>query len=120
MAYCLNCGAPVEESNEFCPSCGAFIPWDMIQAQRQEYDGSMQREISPDRYEQQVQVQRGREKNKWAAVLMCFFFGVFGVHRFYEGKIGTGLLYLFTGGLFGIGVIVDLIILLCKPNPYFV
>ena len=41
--------------------------------------------------------------------LICFFFGVFGIHRFLTGKIWTGILYIFTGGLFGIGVIVDFI-----------
>src|SRR3954471_14339523 len=35
------------------------------------------------------------------------FFGVFGVHRFYLGKWGTGLLYLFTAGLLGIGILYD-------------
>lgn len=49
------------------------------------------------------------EKNKWVVFLLCLFLGVFGAHRFYERKIWTGLLYLFTGGLFGIGVLVDLI-----------
>jgi len=34
---------------------------------------------------------------------------VFGVHRFLTGKIWTGILYIFTGGLFGIGIIVDFI-----------
>lgn len=47
------------------------------------------------------------EKNKWVALILCLFFGVLGVHRFYEGKIGTGILYLLTLGLCGIGVIVD-------------
>lgn len=49
------------------------------------------------------------EKNKWVVFFLCLFLGVFGVHRFYEKKIGTGFLYLFTGGLFGMGVLVDLI-----------
>lgn len=59
-------------------------------------------------------------KNKWIALLLCFFFGVIGVHKFYEGKILLGIVYIFTGGLFGIGVLIDFISLLFKPNPYYV
>jgi len=44
--------------------------------------------------------------------LLCLFLGVFGVHRFYLGYIGMGVLYLLTGGLCGIGVLVDLILIL--------
>lgn len=60
----------------------------------------------------------GKMKNKWVAVALCFFLGVFGAHKFYEGKIGMGILYLFTCGLFGIGTIIDFFVLLFKPNPY--
>lgn len=59
-------------------------------------------------------------KNKWVAFLLCLFLGGLGVHKFYEEKIGMGILYLFTGGLLGIGWLIDCIVLLCKPNPYFV
>ena len=58
-------------------------------------------------------------KNKWVSFFLCLFLGVLGVHKFYECRILLGLLYLFTGGLFGIGVVVDLIILFFKPNPYY-
>ncbi len=62
----------------------------------------------------------GAPKSKWVALALCFFLGVLGIHKFYEGKVGMGILYLFTGGLFAIGVIVDFIMLLFKPNPYYV
>ena len=62
----------------------------------------------------------GRPKNKWVAFFLCLFVGFCGVHKFYEGKVGMGILYLFTVGLFGIGILVDLITLLFKPNPYYV
>ena len=39
--------------------------------------------------------------------VLLTFLGVFGVHRFYLGKIITGVIYLCTGGLLGIGVIYD-------------
>ena len=41
------------------------------------------------------------------AWILLTFLGIFGAHRFYLGKIGTGLLYLLTGGLFAIGIVYD-------------
>jgi TM2 domain-containing membrane protein YozV len=41
------------------------------------------------------------------AWLLLTFLGIFGIHRFYMGKWGTGILYLLTGGLFLIGVLYD-------------
>lgn len=58
-------------------------------------------------------------KNKWTAFFLCLFLGWIGAHKFYEGRIIFGIIYILTGGLFGVGVIVDLIILFLKPNPYF-
>jgi TM2 domain-containing membrane protein YozV len=52
-------------------------------------------------------------KSRLAAALLAFFLGGFGVHRFYVGKIGTGILIIVTiGGFFGIWVLIDLIMIL--------
>ena len=42
-------------------------------------------------------------------ILLCFFLGALGVHRFYVGKIGTGLLQLVTFGGLGLWALVDFI-----------
>jgi TM2 domain-containing membrane protein YozV len=42
------------------------------------------------------------------AWLLLTFLGAFGIHRFYLGKWGTGIIYLLTGGLFLIGLLYDL------------
>ncbi len=52
-------------------------------------------------------------KSRTAALLLCIFLGGLGIHRFYVNKIGTGILWLLTGGCFGIGCLVDLILIIC-------
>jgi TM2 domain-containing membrane protein YozV len=45
------------------------------------------------------------------AWILLTFLGFFGIHRFYMGKVFTGLLYLFTFGLFGAGILYDFLTL---------
>lgn len=52
------------------------------------------------------------KKSKSVALLLCIFLGLLGAHRFYVGKIGSGFLYLLTGGLCGFGWIIDLLIII--------
>jgi len=52
------------------------------------------------------------QKSKVTALLLCFFLGGLGAHRFYVGKTGSGLVQLFTLGGFGIWALIDFILIL--------
>jgi hypothetical protein len=52
------------------------------------------------------------EKRALTTGLLCLFVGVFGAHRFYVGKYGTGLLMLLTIGGVGIWMLIDLILII--------
>ena len=121
---------------ETCKNCDAHEFTELDDAYVCDYCGSRYnkmpvRELTEIRYvevpvptpvpETKVQITpNGKPKNKWVAFFLCLFLGFYGAHKFYEGRIGMGILYLFTAGLFGFGWIVDCVRLLAKPNPYYI
>ena len=59
-----------------------------------------------------------RMLNKWIVLILALVGGWLGVHRFYEGKIFTGILYVITFGFFGLGTFIDILLILGKPTTY--
>ena len=124
---CPNCNTSV--SGSYCPSCGAFVgigeeperkETSFNSADIPQQPESTQYSTAPNgqpiiinNYTGPAHNPNDSEKNKWVAFLLCLFFGVFGFHRFYVGKIGTGIIWLLTLGWLGIGAFIDLIIILC-------
>ena len=112
--FCKECGEKIAKKAVVCPKCRCQV----------ENTASAAPQIVIENQNQNVQSQNavpvGKEKNKWVALLLLLFFGAVGGHKFYEGKVGMGVLYIFTLGLLGVGVIVDFFTLLFKPTHYYV
>lgn len=53
-------------------------------------------------------------RTKTKTLLICLFFGIFGAHRFYCGKYISGAIYFLTNGIFGLGALVDLILIVTE------
>lgn len=113
---------------KFCKYCGEKIPADAIICTK---CGRQVEELGKRNADQSIVINNtanatvdargfGRKCDKMISLLLCLFLGWCGGHKFYEGKIGMGIVYLFTGGLFFIGAIVDFLNILGKTNPYYV
>lgn len=116
---------------KFCKYCGEKIPMDAIVCTK---CGRQVEELKSSSKSQPIIINNnvsanannsfpnGRAKSKGLAIVLCLigFLGLGGLHRFYEGKIVSGVIYLLTGGLFYIGTIIDLIALIGKSNTYYV
>ncbi len=125
----------MEEGLKFCKFCGEKIPHDAVictKCGRQvEEIGSKNSQFvinnvassasSSSSSSSATNNQLGvRYCNKWVSFILCLLLGFFGAHKFYEGKIGLGLVYMFTFGGFLIGWIIDFFNILGKPDPYAV
>lgn len=119
--FCKHCGGKIPAAAVVCTLCGCQVEEIHQQAQPNIVINNANTSTNTNtNVNAAVPIPGLRLRNKWVAFALCFFLGYLGAHKFYEGRIGMGILYLFTAGLFGIGWFIDCIALLCKPNPYYV
>ena len=114
--FCKHCGQQIDKDCIVCPICGKQV--EDLKANQQPVVIN-NTNTTPNTVDVKME-NRGKEKNKWVAFVLCLFLGLVGAHKFYEGKILMGVVYIFTAGLFLVGWIIDLIAILMKPNPYYV
>lgn len=88
--FCTRCGKQIADGwvskSGFCHPCASEV-----------------------RTERELEAKKPSEKDWLTAVCLCVFLGAVGAHRFYVGKTGTAIIWLFTLGCFGVGAIVDVI-----------
>ena len=119
--FCKWCGESIDIDCVVCPKCGKQV--EELKQSNQPIvinNTNTNTSVSSSRASASAGGGNGRARNKWVAFFLCLFLGYLGAHKFYEGRVGLGILYLVTLGLFGIGWIIDTISLLFKPNPYYV
>ncbi len=88
--YCSECGALINIKAEICPKCGVRQPM----------------QSTP------IRTEINEQRNKWiTCLLLGWFLGVFGVHRFYTGHTALGVFQLLTLGGCGIWTLIDFIII---------
>lgn len=110
---CKSCGARTRLNQRFCEYCGAELETPTSTPVQVQHVYQPPQPIivnvinSNENYVGHRVADDYPYKSKWIAFLLCVFLGYLGVHRFYVGKVGTGLIYLLTGGFFAVGWIID-------------
>jgi len=114
---CPQCGAPVAEGATKCEYCGASVAQPTQQAQPQyqpQQNTYQQANVASERANWPV-------KSKIVAAILAFLLGGIGVHKFYLGQTGKGILYLILCWTYIPGIIafIEGIMMLCSSDENF-
>ena len=105
MKYCEKCGTQLEDDVQFCPNCGNNTKKDgfsdNLSSDLKNIVSTNSANVSP--------------KSRLIAAILAWFFGIFGIHRIYVGKVASGVLMLvfFWAIIPWIIGFVDFILILC-------
>ena len=118
MMFCSKCGKQILASAVVCPHCGS--PTENFQKSSAAQAAPAINIVNTNTAAATATATAAatapgavyKPRSKVTALLLCIFLGFWGVHRFYVGKIGTGLIWFFTGGFFLIGWLIDLIMII--------
>jgi TM2 domain-containing membrane protein YozV len=102
--YCPQCGVEMLSTDRYCGGCG----WD---AERPEDEPAPRKQARREPPPTPRRTAPPSDFNRLTTFLLCLLLGFFGVHRFYVGRAGSGVLWLLTGGLLAVGWIYDLVMI---------
>lgn len=91
IMICSKCGTEVAENDVFCRVCGCAL--------KEGHACGTTHPVSP--------------KSRLVAAILAWYLGIFGVHRFYAGRIVSGIFMILTFGGLGLWALVDAIVILC-------
>ncbi len=120
MKLCKNCATEINSNAHICPNCGNVITNEIKtdnnakEDKYQEFNNS-----NNDTPYMNNPLVRG-PFDKTIAIILCIFLGFLGIHKLYERKYYAFILYAFTFGLSGIGIIYDLFRLIKREKKYYV